>query len=391
MPATMSKPAILTPSPIPLRSSPADPSCSLIQLQDVTKVFKSAAGEYTALKNIHLCFGEGEFVSIMGKSGSGKSTLINMITGIDHPTSGVVRVGNTDVHHMSEGQLAVWRGRTMGIVFQFFQLLPMLTVLENTMLPMDFCNIYAPGEREGRARLLLEMVGLQDEAGKLPAALSGGQQQTAAIARALANDPPLIIADEPTGNLDSRTAENVLGIFCDLAEKGKTIIIVTHDPNLTQRATRRVYIFDGYLIDEFVSQALSVLPHSQMLKVTRQAAPRTFEAGKLIARQGTAGAGLHIITHGLVEIHRSDGPAGGILVDYLNPGQYFSELDTLENAACNLSFSASPYGHVETLWLNSETFGQMLSGSQRAEHALRQQAHERSLQFCSSTAQAGGQ
>ena len=129
MPATMSKPAILTPSPIPLRSSLADPSCSLIQLQDVTKVFKSAAGEYTALKNIHLCFGEGEFVSIMGKSGSGKSTLINMITGIDHPTSGVVRVGNTDVHHMSEGQLAVWRGRTMGIVFQFFQLLPMLTVL----------------------------------------------------------------------------------------------------------------------------------------------------------------------------------------------------------------------------------------------------------------------
>jgi len=386
----MPKPSPLSPSSASLLPQVGDPNCALIRLEDVTKIFKTAAGEYPALKNINLCFGEGEFVSILGKSGSGKSTLINMITGIDHPTSGLVRVGNTDVHHMSEGQLAVWRGRTMGIVFQFFQLLPMLTVLENTMLPMDFCNMYESGEREGRARLLLEMVGLQDEADKLPAALSGGQQQTAAIARALANDPPLIIADEPTGNLDSRTAENVLGIFCDLAEKGKTIIIVTHDPNLTQRASRRVYISDGYLINEFVSQALSVLPHSQMLKVTHQAVPCTFEAGKRIAPQGTGGVGLHIITHGLVEIHRAGGQEGNILVDYLNPGKYFSELDIQENASSDLSFSVSPYEPVETLWLNSEAFGQLLSGNQRAENALRQQAHERSFQFCSAPVPARG-
>lgn len=386
----MPEPTPTSPSFADTRSRPVDASSALIQLKDLTKIFKTAAGEYPALKNINLCFGEGEFVSILGKSGSGKSTLINMITGIDHPTSGAVRVGNMDVHHMSEGQLAVWRGRTLGIVFQFFQLLPMLTVLENTMLPMDFCNMYAPGEREGRARTLLEMVGLQDEAAKLPAALSGGQQQTAAIARALANDPPLIIADEPTGNLDSRTAENVLGIFCDLAEKGKTIIIVTHNSNLTQRTPRRVYISDGYLINEFVSQALSILPHSQMLQVTHQAVPRSFEAGALIARRDSAGAGLHIITHGLVEVHRSEAQESSVLVDYLNPGQYFSDLDLQENASCDPSFSASPYEPVETLWMNSETFIHLLSGNQRVEHMLRQQAHERSLQFCRVLSSTGG-
>jgi ABC-type multidrug transport system ATPase subunit len=292
---------------------------------------------------------------------------------------------------MGEGRLAVWRGKTMGIVFQFFQLLPMLTVLENTMLPMDYCNMYAPSEREGRARGLLAMVGLQDEADKLPAALSGGQQQTAAIARALANDPPLIIADEPTGNLDSRTAENVLGIFSDLAEKGKTIIIVTHDPNLTRRTTRQVYISDGYLINEFVSQALTALPHSQMLKISRQAAPTSFEAGTLIAQQGSSSTGLHVITHGLVEVHRSDGQDGEKLVDYLNPGQYFSELDLQDGVACNLSFSVSPYEPVETLWLNSEAYRELLAGSQRAERALMQQAQERSPRFCSGEVKVGGE
>jgi ABC-type lipoprotein export system ATPase subunit len=386
----MIKSSSFIPTPAPLPSLPVDKSCALIQLQEVTKVFKTSAGEFTALRDINLCFGEGEFVSILGKSGSGKSTLINMITGIDHPTSGVVRVGDTDVHHLSEGRLAVWRGKTMGIVFQFFQLLPMLTVLENTMLPMDFCNMYANGERESRARELLGMVGLQDEADKLPAALSGGQQQTAAIARALANDPPLIIADEPTGNLDSRTAENVLGIFCDLAEKGKTIIIVTHDPNLTRRTSRQVYISDGYLINEFVSQALADLPHSQMLKISRQGNTRSFETGALIARREAPSTGLHVITHGLVEVHRVDAQNGDQLVDYLNPGQYFSELDFQESAACDLRFSVSPYEPVETLWLESAAFRELLADSQRAQRKLMQQAQERSLQYCSGTARVGG-
>jgi putative ABC transport system ATP-binding protein len=367
-----------------------EPGRALIQLNDITKVFHTAAGDYTALKNINLCFGEGEFVSIMGKSGSGKSTLINMITGIDHPTSGRVSVGNSDIHHMSEGQLASWRGRTMGIVFQFFQLLPMLTVLENTILPMDFCNMYTPGERAPRAMALLEMVNLQDEANKLPAALSGGQQQTAAIARALANDPPLIIADEPTGNLDSRTAENVLNIFYDLANNGKTILIVTHDPNLTERSTRRVYISDGQLINEVVSQALPMLSHSQMLKITQQAQPLSLEAGKDIARQGNPQAGLYIVTRGQVEIHRTKDREGTEFVGYLNPGQYFSELELSESPDCNLSFSASPGGEVEALWLSSAAFQHILHENQRTEQRLCQQAQQRCAQYCLSANPGGG-
>ena len=188
----------------------------LIELREVVKTFKTTAGDFQALKGINLTFEQGEFTSIMGKSGSGKSTLINMITGIDHPTAGSVRVGEAEIHRMSQGKMAEWRGRTLGIVFQFFQLLPTLSVLENTMLPMDYCNMYAPAEREGRAMELLKLMGLEGEADKLPLALSGGQQQIAAIARSLANDPAIIMADEPTGNLDSRTAEHVLAIFGEL-------------------------------------------------------------------------------------------------------------------------------------------------------------------------------
>jgi ABC-type lipoprotein export system ATPase subunit len=367
-----------------------EPGCELIQLQDVTKIFKSAAGEFTALKDINLCFGEGEFVSIMGKSGSGKSTLINMISGIDHPTRGTVRVGNTDIHHLSEGQLAVWRGQTIGIVFQFFQLLPMLTVLENTMLPMDFSNLIPPDEREDRARYLLELVGLQDETDKLPAALSGGQQQTAAIARALANDPPLIVADEPTGNLDSRTAEKVLDIFNDLAGKGKTILIVTHDPGLTQCTNRRVYIADGCLINEMVTQALPELPHIQLLKLSRQALPCAFEAGAMIAPAKTADLGLHIITRGVVEVHRSNAQGGSAVVNTLTAGGYFSELDILEDSAGKLSFSVSSSGPVETLCLNQPAFCQMLSESSSAAQILRRQASTRRVLFIPPAASIGG-
>ncbi len=180
-------------------------SCSdeaLIQMKEIVKTFKTAEGSFTALKQVTTCFYPGEFVSIVGKSGSGKSTLVNMLTGIDHPTSGSVRVGDTYIHQLSENDMSRWRGRNLGIIFQFFQLMPTLTLLENVMLPMALCsNCNAPAEREERARGLLTLVGLEAEADKLPAAVSGGQQQSAAIARALANDPPILIADEPTGNL----------------------------------------------------------------------------------------------------------------------------------------------------------------------------------------------
>src|SRR5512144_2144679 len=201
----------------------------MIDLREVNKYYKTAVGDYQALKDIDLCICAGEFVSVIGKSGSGKSTLLNMITGIDRPTTGEVCVNGTAVHELSENRMARWRGKNLGVVFQFFQLLPTISVIENIMLPMDFCHTYPMRQREKRALELLELVELAEHAYKLPTALSGGQQQRVAIARALANDPPIVIADEPTGNLDSKTADSVFELFRNLVAKGKTIIIVTHD------------------------------------------------------------------------------------------------------------------------------------------------------------------
>jgi putative ABC transport system ATP-binding protein len=220
----------------------------LIELRDVVKTYEGAAGKFTALKDINLQVDPGEFVAVMGKSGSGKSTLINMITGIDRPTSGEVLVGDTAVHKLSEGQVAVWRGKNVGVVFQFFQLLPTLTVVENIMLPMDFCDMYAMREREERAMHLLEQVNMTEHARKLPTAISGGQQQRVAIARALANEPPILVADEPTGNLDSVTAESIFALFSRQIENGKTILVVTHDVDLAQRASRTVVLVDGEIV-----------------------------------------------------------------------------------------------------------------------------------------------
>lgn len=224
----------------------------LLRLRNVVKVYETGEVPFTALRGIDLDVYSGEFVGLIGKSGSGKTTLINMITGIDHPTSGEVVIGDTPVHELGENALAKWRGRTIGVVFQFFQLLPTLTVLENVLLPMDFCSMYAPRERVPRAMDLLDQVELADQANKLPATLSGGQQQRAAIARALANDPPILAADEPTGNLDSKTAEAVFGLFERLVQQHKTIIMVTHDNDLASRVRRALHVADGEIVEERV-------------------------------------------------------------------------------------------------------------------------------------------
>lgn len=223
---------------------------ALIALQDVTKIYQSEAGPCPALKGINLRVREGEFIAVVGKSGSGKSTLINMITGIDRPTSGQIWVAKAPVHEMNEDQMAIWRGRSVGVVFQFFQLLPTLTVIENVMLPMDLSNSVKNGQRHQRALKLLEEVEIADQADKLPANISGGQQQRVAIARAMANDPPLLVADEPTGNLDSRTAQAVVELFERLVEKGKSILMVTHDADLARRAKRLVRIADGLIVED---------------------------------------------------------------------------------------------------------------------------------------------
>jgi putative ABC transport system ATP-binding protein len=220
---------------------------ALIDLRDVVKTYETGAGGVTVLKNITLKVQPGEFISVVGPSGSGKSTLLNMITGIDRPTSGEIFVGGEGVHGLSENQLARWRGRTIGVIFQFFQLLPTLTIVENVMLPMDFCNVYKRRERKGRAMHLLGQVGIAEHADKLPSALSGGEQQRAAIARSLANEPPLVVADEPTGNLDTANADGVFALFDELVDRGTTVLIVTHDRGLSARTGRVLHLLDGRL------------------------------------------------------------------------------------------------------------------------------------------------
>jgi putative ABC transport system ATP-binding protein len=222
----------------------------LIRLNNVVKAYQTPVGEFIALRGINLTIGRGEFVAVVGKSGSGKSTLINMITGIDRPSSGEIYVGNTAIHHLAEGPMAEWRGRNIGIIFQFFQLLPMLSCIENVMLPMDFCNMFKPSEREARALHLLEQVDMVEHAYKLPSEVSGGQQQRVAIARALANDPPLLVADEPTGNLDSRTAEAVFQLFARMVDSGKTILMVTHDDEMAHHTRRTITLTDGQIVQQ---------------------------------------------------------------------------------------------------------------------------------------------
>lgn len=222
----------------------------LIQMNNVVKTYDTGEVPFTALRGVDLKVDAGEFVGLIGKSGSGKTTLINMITGIDHLTSGEIWVAGTPVHTLNENKMAIWRGRAIGVVFQFFQLLPTLTVVENVMLPMDFCNVHRREDRLAVAMDYLEHVEMADQANKLPSALSGGQQQRVAIARSLANDPPLIVADEPTGNLDSKTADQVFTLFERLVSEGKTIVMVTHDNDLARRVTRTLNVVDGEILED---------------------------------------------------------------------------------------------------------------------------------------------
>ena len=217
----------------------------MIELQKISKTYRGAGEGYTALNHVDLKFSSGEFAAIVGKSGSGKSTLLNMLTGIDHPSTGKVVINSTDVHTLGESELASWRGKNIGIVFQFFQLIPTLTVLENVLLAMDFVNVIPKHERCKRAEMLLKQVGIGQQGHKLPSALSGGEQQRAAIARALANDPPILVADEPTGNLDSHTTEVVQNLFRELVDAGKTVIVVTHDQSASARFGRVITLKDG--------------------------------------------------------------------------------------------------------------------------------------------------
>jgi putative ABC transport system ATP-binding protein len=220
----------------------------VISLRHITKDYATPAGSFTALRDINLEIHAGEFVAIVGKSGSGKSTLLNLVGGIDSPSSGTLDVSGAEIQGLNQHQLTLWRGRNVGFVFQFFQLLPTLTVAENVMLPMDFSRRLPASQRRQRALDLLDRVGVAEQADKLPSALSGGQQQRVAIARALANDPPVVLADEPTGNLDSVTARDVLDLFRQLADQGTTVVIATHERDIARVIDRTIEMVDGSVI-----------------------------------------------------------------------------------------------------------------------------------------------
>ena len=220
----------------------------VIDLKNLVKSYRTEAGDFIALKGLDLKIEPGVFAAVVGKSGCGKSTLINMIAGIDRPTSGECWVAGSPIHKFSENQMAVWRGNNLGVIYQFFQLLPTLTAMENVLLPMDFRNKYSAAERLERAEFLLDTVGLGDQLNKLPTTMSGGQQQRVAIARSLANDPAVVLADEPTGNLDSRTANEIFELFERLAAQGKTFVMVTHDNDLAGRASRIIRLADGEIV-----------------------------------------------------------------------------------------------------------------------------------------------
>ncbi|QBB72598.1 ABC transporter ATP-binding protein [Pseudolysobacter antarcticus] len=221
----------------------------MINLRDIRKTYPSPAGAFVALADINLVIQRGEFVAIVGQSGSGKSTLLNLLAGIDHPSSGEIVIDGHALHALSEKSLSLWRGRSVGIVFQFFQLLPTLTAAENVMLPMDFVNRWPKNERRARALALLDRLGVAEQADKLPSALSGGQQQRVAVARALANEPAILLADEPTGNLDSRTSQSLLALLVDLVHDGQTVVMVTHEHAAMRHATRTITLVDGRIVE----------------------------------------------------------------------------------------------------------------------------------------------
>ncbi|MFC2072180.1 ATP-binding cassette domain-containing protein [Chloroflexota bacterium] len=335
----------------------------LIQVRDVSKAYETEAGDFLALKNIKLSIGSGEFVGVIGKSGSGKSTLINMISGIDRPTGGELHVGGSPIHTFNEGQMAKWRGRNLGIVFQFFQLLPMLTIIENVMLPMDFCQLYSPRQRRERALHVLDLVDVAEHAHKLPSQLSGGEQQRVAIARALANDPPIIVADEPTGNLDSKTSERVFQLFEELVASGKTILMVTHDGDQAKRVKRTIIIADGEIIEEYLAKTFPSLTQQQLIWATSKLQPQRYPAGSVIIQKSEPADKFYIVTKGQVEVILQAPDGQEFTVSRIERGQYFGEIALMNGGVSTATIRAAAEGDVEVASLDRENFTKLVTES----------------------------
>jgi len=349
----------------------------IIQMQGVVKTFTSPAGEFTALRGIDLNLQEGEFAAVIGKSGSGKSTLLNMLTGIDHPTSGQVLVDGVDLYAMSESKRSLWRGRNLGIVFQFFQLLPMLNLLENVMLPMDYVGMYNIDQRPKKAMELLTLVGLEEQAQMLPRAVSRGQQQSAAIARALANNAPILVADEPTGNLDSLSASKIIDLFEKLSGQGKTIIMVTHDPSMTERTSRTVFISDGELVNETIAQALPLLNHSVMQELGHRVKTLHFQPGATILEHKKRVDNVYLIQKGKVDIVLKQRRSDDVVISTLQRNDIFGEIELLKGGKSIASVRASIEGAVDLLALSREDFNWLMNESPLTEKAMTEMVQER--------------
>lgn len=351
---------------------------AMIDMHGIVKTFKSAAGEFTVLKGVDLTINRGEFVSIVGKSGSGKSTLLNMITGIDHPTDGRVVIGGTDIYtNVTESQRSKWRGRNLGIVFQFFQLMPMLTLLENVMLPMDYAELYDFDERPKKAMEMLEQVGLEKFANKLPVLVSTGQQQLAAIARAIACDPPLLVADEPTGNLDTKSANTIIDLFEQLAQSDKTVVMVTHDPSLTSRTTRNIIIADGELINETVAKALPWLRHRHMMEFTKINKNMVYPAKTTIISRDEHVEYFFMIHNGEVEVVLQDRKKQETVISRLQPGEFFGEIELLRGGKSIANVRASASGPVELLAIKRDDFKRVMDQSPITVEAVGKIVQER--------------
>jgi len=367
----------ILPKKIVLTDTAQDTGKYLIKLNNVVKAYKTEAGDFLALKNINLSIGSGEFVGVIGKSGSGKSTLINMITGIDRPTKGEVYVAGTPIHTLNEGRMAQWRGHNMGIVFQFFQLLPILTVIENVMLPMDFCGLYNPRQRKEKALQALGMVGVAEQANKLPSQLSGGEQQRVAIARALANDPPIIMADEPTGNLDSKTSAIVFEVFEKLVANGKTIVMVTHDSDLAKKVTRTIIIADGEIIEEFLTRAFPALTQSQLIWTTARLKNQRFPAGSSIINQYEPAENFFIITQGEADVTVKNENGEEYHIAHLGKGEYFGGISLIRGCSNMTTVRADNQGEVEVACLDKAAFDQFLNQSPATRAAIQKTTDQR--------------
>ena len=326
----------------------------------------------------------GEFTAVIGKSGSGKSTMINMITGIDRPTLGEVIINGTAIQNLNEDQMAAWRSLNLGVVFQFFQMLPTLTLIENVQLPMLIGKRFPRAEHPQRAMHLLDLVGLADQADKFPSEVSGGQQQRAAIARSLANDPKILVADEPTGSLDSKTGDAIFRLFEDFVSEGRTILMVTHDRSLAGRVSRVIFISDGEIVDEMLADALPGLSAKNQVQILSQLESERYAPGEVIIRQGDPAETFYIITRGEADVVAQYPGGEEIVLARLSAGQYFGEMGIIEKSPRSATVRATPDADVTVMQLDREIFAQVMHESnltnEEMAHVVRQRAIEADLQ-----------